>query len=143
MIPGMNIKDKISVITLGCSKNTVDSERLLNQLKVNKFNLEEDPEKSETVIINTCGFIDAAKQESIDTILNAVELKKKGKIKKIIVAGCLSERYMDDLKIEIPGVDAYFGTEKYEGILKELGGELKQNLLGERLHYYTVAHGLS
>ncbi|MGA7837011.1 MAG: MiaB/RimO family radical SAM methylthiotransferase, partial [Ignavibacteriaceae bacterium] len=129
----MKSKDKISVITLGCSKNTVDSERLLNQLKINEFNLEDDPGKSETVIINTCGFIDAAKQESIDTILNAVELKKKGKIKKVIVAGCLSERYLDDLKNEIPEVDAYFGTEKYDGILKELGGELKRNLLGERL----------
>lgn len=129
----MKNNDKISVITLGCSKNTVDSERLLNQLKVNNFNLEDDPEKSGTVIINTCGFIDAAKQESIDTILNAVELKKKGKIKKVIVAGCLSERYLDDLKKEIPEVDAYFGTEKYEGILTELGGELKRNLLGERL----------
>lgn len=129
----MKVKDKISVITLGCSKNTVDSERLLNQLKVNRFELEENPEQSETVIINTCGFIEAAKQESIDTILNAVELKKRGKIKKVIVAGCLSERYLDDLKKEIPEVDAYFGTEKYEGILKELGGELKHNLLGERL----------
>ncbi len=131
----MKLKNKknISVITLGCSKNTVDSERLLNQLKLNDFNIMEDPNKAETVIINTCGFIEAAKEESVNTILNAVSLKQKGKIKKVIVAGCLSERYIVDLKKEIPEVDAYFGTEKYEGILKELGGELKYNLLGERL----------
>ena len=129
----MRSKDKISVITLGCSKNTVDSERLLNQLKVNDFTLTEDPAKAETVIINTCGFIEAAKQESIDTILNAVELKNQGKLKKVIVAGCLSERYMSELKEEIPGVDTFFGTEKYEGILNELGGKLKRELLGERL----------
>ncbi len=126
-------KQKVSVITLGCSKNTVDSERLMNQLKVNNLNLIDDPNKSDTVIINTCGFIEAAKQESINTILNAVELKKNNKIKKVIVAGCLSERYKKDLEVEIPGVDVYFGTENYEGILKELGGELKYDLLGERV----------
>lgn len=128
-----NNKEKVSVVTLGCSKNTVDSERLLNQLKVNNFILQEDPEKAGTVIINTCGFIEVAKQESINTILSAVNLKQHGTIKKVIVAGCLSERYKDELKKEIPEVDAYFGTENYEGILKELGGELKYNLLGERL----------
>ncbi len=126
-------KNTVSVITLGCSKNTVDSERLMNQLKLNKITLSEDSENADTVIINTCGFIEAAKQESIDTILKAVSLKEKGKIKKVIVAGCLSERYMDDLRKEIPEVDAYFGTEKYEEIVKELGGELKYELLGERL----------
>ncbi len=129
----MQSKEKISVITLGCSKNTVDSERLLNQLKVNSFNLTDEPEKAETVIINTCGFIEAAKQESIDTILNAVELKNQGKLKKVIVAGCLSERYMNDLRKEIPNVDAFFGTEKYEGILNEVGGKLRRELLGERV----------
>lgn len=126
-------KEKVSVITLGCSKNTVDSERLLNQLKVNNFNLKEDPNKADTVIINTCGFIESAKQESINTILEAVLLKQKGKLKKVIVAGCLSERYKSELEKEIPEVDAYFGTENYEGILNKLGGELKYNLLGERL----------
>ncbi len=126
-------KQKVSVITLGCSKNTVDSERLMNQLKINNLNLIDDPNKSDTVIINTCGFIEAAKEESINTILNAVELKKNKKIKKVIVAGCLSERYKKDLEIEIPEVDVYFGTENYEGILKELGGELKYDLLGERI----------
>ncbi|HKB86977.1 MAG TPA: radical SAM protein, partial [Ignavibacteriaceae bacterium] len=126
-------KDTVSVITLGCSKNTVDSERLMNQLKLNQLSLSDDPEQADTVIINTCGFIEAAKQESIDTILNAVSLKEKGKLRKVIVAGCLSERYMDDLRREIPEVDAYFGTEKYEEILKELGGKLKYELLGERI----------
>ncbi len=126
-------KEKVSLLTLGCSKNTVDSERLLNQLKVNNFDLQEDPNQAETVIINTCGFIETAKQESINTIINAVNLKQEGVLKKVIVAGCLSERYMDELKKDIPEVDAYFGTENYEGILKKLGGELKYNLLGERL----------
>ena len=128
----MSSKEKVSVITLGCAKNTVDSERLMNQLRLNNLKLIDDPNKAETVIINTCGFIEAAKKESVDTILNAVALKQEGKIKKVIVAGCLSERYMDDLVKEIPEVDAFFGTEKYEGILKQLGGELKYNLLGER-----------
>jgi ribosomal protein S12 methylthiotransferase len=126
-------KEKVSVLTLGCSKNTVDSERLLNQLKVNNFDLQDDPNRAETVIINTCGFIESAKQESINTIINAVNLKQQGVLKKVIVAGCLSERYKDELSKEIPEVDAYFGTENYEGILKKLGGELKHNLLGERL----------
>jgi ribosomal protein S12 methylthiotransferase len=129
----MKNNDKVSVITLGCSKNNVDSERLMNQIKVNHRKLVNDPENADTVIINTCGFIEAAKQESIDTILNAVSLKRQGKIKKVIVAGCLSERYMNDLRLEIPEVDSYFGTEDYEGIIKELGGELKYELLGERL----------
>jgi len=95
--------------------------------------LVDDPNKAETVIINTCGFIDAAKEESVNTILEAVALKKSGKIKKVIVAGCLSERYKEDLLKEIPEVDVYFGTENYEGIIKELGGNLKKELLGERL----------
>ncbi|MFO7447044.1 MAG: 30S ribosomal protein S12 methylthiotransferase RimO [Ignavibacteriaceae bacterium] len=129
----MKNKNKISVITLGCSKNTVDSERLMNQLKINNFELFNDPNKADTVIINTCGFIEAAKKESIDTILNAVALKQEGKLKKVIVAGCLSERYKNELIKEIPEVDVYFGTENYEGIIKELGGELKYNLLGERV----------
>jgi ribosomal protein S12 methylthiotransferase len=126
-------KNKISVITLGCSKNTVDSERLMNQLKLNKFDLCDDPNQADSIIINTCGFIDAAKEESVNTILSAVELKKQGKIKKIVVAGCLAGRYMADLKTEIPEVDAFFGTEAYDGILKEFGGNLRYELLGERL----------
>ena len=129
----MRTRDKISVITLGCSKNTVDSERLLNQLKVNDLNISDDLEDTDTVIINTCGFIEAAKEESINTILNAIALKQEGKLKKVMVAGCLSQRYKNELAKEIPEVDSYFGTEDYSNILKELGGELKYNLLGERL----------
>lgn len=129
----MSKKEKISVITLGCSKNTVDSERILSQLQANKFEISDDPNSADTVIINTCGFIDAAKEESVDTILEAVELKKRGDIKKVIVAGCLSERYKDDLKNEIPEVDSFFGTEDYDGIITDLGGELKYELLGERV----------
>jgi ribosomal protein S12 methylthiotransferase len=129
----MKKKSKVSVITLGCSKNTVDSERLMRQIQLNNISIADDPENADTLIINTCGFIDIAKEESVDIILNSVELKKKGKIKKVIVAGCLSERYMADLKKDIPEVDVYFGTEDYEGIINELGGELKYNLLGERV----------
>ncbi len=129
----MSNNHKISIITLGCSKNTVDSERLMSQLKLNKFDLTDDPNKADSVVINTCGFIEAAKEESINTILSALELKKKGKIQKVVVAGCLSERYMNDLRKEIPEVDAYFGTEAYEGIVKEFGGDLKYELLGERI----------
>lgn len=125
--------NKVSVITLGCSKNTVDSERLMKQIQLNKIGLVEDPNKADTVIINTCGFIELAKEESINTILEAVAMKNSGIIKKVIVAGCLSERYKDELIKEIPEVDVYFGTENYEGIIKELGGDLKRELLGERL----------
>jgi len=129
----MKVREKISVITLGCSKNTVDSERLLRQIQLNKIPIASEPDEADTVIINTCGFIEAAKEESINTILNAVNLKNSGKLKKLIVAGCLSERYKDTLIKEIPEVDVYFGTEKYEEILNELGGNLKYDLLGERL----------
>jgi len=126
-------QNKVSVITLGCSKNTVDSERLMRQLEANNFKLQSDPNEAETIIINTCGFIEAAKEESVNTILNAIAMKNEGRIKKVIVAGCLSERYKEDLQKEIPEVDVFFGTENYEGIIKEIGGELKRELLGERL----------
>lgn len=126
-------QNKVNVITLGCSKNTVDSERLMMQLTANRFDLNDNPNDSHTIIINTCGFIEAAKNESIETILNAVALKKSGQIKKVVVTGCLSERYKADLMKEIPEVDAFFGTEKYGDILRDLGGELKHELLGERL----------
>jgi ribosomal protein S12 methylthiotransferase len=126
-------KNKVSVVTLGCSKNTVDSERLMRQLQLNQIALTANPEDAETLVINTCGFIEAAKEESINTILTAVALKNEGKLDKVIVAGCLSELYKNDLIKEIPEVDFYFGTEEYEGIVKELGGKLKYNLLGERL----------
>ena len=129
----MSMEGSVSVITLGCSKNTVDSERLMKQIQSNMIELVDDPNKAETVIINTCGFIDAAKEESVNTIMDAVALKNNGKIKKIIVAGCLSERYKEELIKEIPEVDVFFGTEKYEEIVKELGGNLKKELLGERV----------
>jgi ribosomal protein S12 methylthiotransferase len=125
-------KEKIEIITLGCSKNTVDSERLSAQLAANNLDVVNNNSSADALIINTCGFIDAAKEESINTILEAVELKKNGKVKKVMVAGCLSERFKDDLMKEIPDVDAYFGTEDYEAILKEFGGNLKEELLGER-----------
>jgi len=129
----MKNQNKVSIITLGCSKNTVDSERLMRQVQLNNIAITKQPEEADTVIINTCGFIEAAKEESVNTILNAVALKNKGKLKKVIVAGCLSERYKEDLIKDIPEVDIYFGTENYEGIVNELGGTLKYNLLGERL----------
>lgn len=127
------MKNKVGVITLGCAKNVVDSERLMRQLQLNNCEFPDDPNQADTIIINTCGFIEAAKEESINTILNAVKLKQEGKIKKIIVAGCLSERYKNELSNEIPEVDVYFGTENYENIVKEFGGELKYELLGERI----------
>ncbi len=135
----MTKNQKVGIVTLGCSKNTVDSERLMQQLLLNRVNLVEDPEQADTVIINTCGFIEAAKEESINTILNAVQLKNDGKIKKIVVAGCLSERYKEELKKEIPEVDSFFGTENYKGILKSIGVDLKSELLGER-HLTTPKH---
>lgn len=129
----MSKKNTVAVITLGCSKNTVDSERLMNQIKLNDLSLIDDPSKAETIILNTCGFIEAAKEESIDAILQSLQLKSEGKVKKVIVAGCLSERYQKDLKAEMPEVDAFFGTEQYEGIINELGGRLRRELLGERV----------
>jgi ribosomal protein S12 methylthiotransferase len=104
----------------------------MNQIRLNNFNLIDDPNNADTIIIITCGFIEAAKEESVNTILNVVALKKESKIQKIIVAGCLSERYKSDLEKEIPEVDMFFGTENYEGIINALGGQLKYELLGER-----------
>ena len=129
----MKTREKVSVITLGCAKNTVDSERLLRQLQLNNLDIRSNPSEADTVIINTCGFIEAAKEESINTIMDSVNSKNSGITKRIFVAGCLSQRYKDDLQKEIPEVDMYFGTEDYERIVKELGGELKYNLLGERI----------
>jgi ribosomal protein S12 methylthiotransferase len=129
----MSKKNSVAVITLGCSKNTVDSERLMNQIKLNDLTLIDDPSKADTIILNTCGFIEAAKEESIDAILQSLQLKSEGKVRKVIVAGCLSERYQKDLAVEMPEVDAFFGTEQYEGIINELGGTLRHELLGERV----------
>ena len=143
-------KGKINIVTLGCSKNIVDSEVLMGQLKGNKFDVSHESEKLDfgTVIINTCGFIDNAKQESIDTILKYVELKEKGDIEKVYVTGCLSQRYKDDLEKEIPNVDAYFGTNDLVRILKTVGADYKHELIGERLittpshyAYFKIAEG--
>jgi ribosomal protein S12 methylthiotransferase len=113
-------KNSVNVVTLGCSKNIVDSEVLMGQLKANNFNVEHESteDKHNIVIINTCGFVENAKQESIDTILRYVEAKKEGSIEKLYVTGCLSERYKADLEKEIPDVDAYFGTRELPKILK-------------------------
>jgi len=127
------ISQKVSVITLGCSKNTVDSEVLSGHLKAAQLELTDDPKKASSIIINTCGFIDLAKEESVNTILEAAALKRKGKIQTLIVAGCLSERYGDDLRKEIPEVDHFFGTEAYGNILKVLSPDLKYALMGERV----------
>jgi ribosomal protein S12 methylthiotransferase len=129
-------KDKVKIITLGCSKNLVDSEHIMAQLKTGNVELVEDEKKADTVIINTCGFIQSAKEESINTILAAVKNKEQGKLKNVFVAGCLSDRYMDELKKDIPEVDKFFGaTSKpktiYE-ILNSLGVDYKKNLIGER-----------
>jgi len=130
-------KDKVKIITLGCSKNLVDSEFIMAQLNSNDIEIVEDENKCNTVIINTCGFIESAKQESIDTILKSVENKRKGKIKNLFVAGCLSDRYKPELEKDIPEVDKYFGaTDKIQtviSILKELGVDYKKELLGERM----------
>ena len=125
-------KNKINVITLGCSKNTYDSEVLMGQLKSNNKNVVHEQEGN-IVVINTCGFIDNAKQQSIDTILENVKKKNEGLIDKVFVTGCLSERYKPDLKKEIPDVDAYFGTTEMPSLLKHLGADYKHELIGERL----------
>ncbi len=126
--------NKVSVITLGCSKNLVDSENLITQLKANDYDVEHDhhSEDSNVLIINTCGFIDRAKEESVNTIIEGIELKKRGHIEKLYVTGCLSERYKEDLEKEMPEVDAYFGTMELPGLLNKLQADYKHELIGER-----------
>lgn len=124
---------KVHIVTLGCSKNTVDSEVLAGQLHANQLELASTIEDADTLVINTCGFIDAAKEESIQAILEAAELKRQGSLQRLVVAGCLSERYGSDLRDEIPEVDHVFGTEAYEQIIKALSPDLKYSLLGERI----------
>jgi len=124
---------KVHIVTLGCSKNTVDSETLAGHLTANSLELATSIEDADTLVINTCGFIDQAKEESVTTILEAAELKRQGSIQKLVVAGCLSERYGDDLRLEIPEVDHFFGTEAYEQIIKAISPDLKYALLGERI----------
>lgn len=128
-------KDKVNIITLGCSKNMVDSEVLSGQLLANDIDVVHENKKRDhnIVVINTCGFIEKAKEESINTILQQVELKKKGKLDKVYVTGCLSERYRKNLEQEIPEVDAYFGTMELPMILKQFEADYKTELLGERL----------
>jgi ribosomal protein S12 methylthiotransferase len=143
-------KNKVNVVTLGCSKNIFDSEVLMAQLKANNFDVEHESKEddSEIVIINTCGFIDNAKQESIDTIIRYADAKKDGLVDKVYVTGCLSERYRDDLEKEIPEVDAFFGTRELPRLLKTLKADYKHELVGERLlttpnhyAYFKIAEG--
>lgn len=128
-------KDKVNIITMGCSKNLVDSEVLLTQLKGNGIdaNHEANSKDNNIIIINTCGFIDNAKQESIDTILQYVDAKEKGAVDKVYVTGCLSQRYKVELEKEIPQVDAYFGTRDLPALLKKFKADYKHELVGERL----------
>jgi ribosomal protein S12 methylthiotransferase len=132
---------RVAIVTLGCEKNTYDSELLMGGLRRTGVELVQDAERSDIVILNTCGFIDSAKQESINSILEAVEMKKSGDVKQVYVAGCLSERYRSDLQVEIPEVDGYFGTEDFERIIntvvpeaeRSFGPNLKYDLLGDRV----------
>ena len=143
-------KNKVNVVTLGCAKNTFDSEVLMAQLKANKFDVEHESTNDDAsiVIINTCGFIDNAKQESIDTILRYADAKNEGLVDKVYVTGCLSQRYKDELELEIPEVDAFFGTRDLPRMLKTLKADYKHELVGERLlttpshyAYFKIAEG--
>lgn len=127
-------KDRVNIVTLGCSKNIVDSEVMLTQLRGGAVDAyHESAVPANIVIINTCGFIDRAKEESINTILDYVERKEAGEVEKVYVTGCLSERYKDDLRTEIPNVDAWFGTMELPGLLHKFNVDYKQELVGERL----------
>ena len=128
-------KDKVNIITLGCSKNMVDSEVLSGQLKANEIDVVHENRRLDhnIVVVNTCGFIDKAKEESINTILDQVELKRRGKLDKVYVTGCLSERYKNNLEAEIPEVDAFFGTMELPLILKQFDADYKKELIGERI----------
>jgi ribosomal protein S12 methylthiotransferase len=143
-------KNKVNVVTLGCSKNIFDSEVMMAQLKANKYDVvhESDEGDASIVIINTCGFIENAKQESIDTILQWADAKASGMVDKVYVTGCLSERYKPDLEKEIPEVDAYFGTRDLPRLLKTLKADYKHELVGERLlttpvhyAYFKISEG--
>lgn len=151
--PAAAVKNKrrVNVVTLGCSKNTHDSEVLMGQLKGNQMDVvheASDIQRDDIVVINTCGFIDNAKQESIDTILQYAALKEQGKINQVIVTGCLSERYKPELQSEISNVDAYFGTNDLPELLTTIGADYRHELLGERLlstpshfSYFKIAEG--
>ncbi|MEN9959197.1 MAG: Ribosomal protein ((89)-C(3))-methylthiotransferase [Bacteroidota bacterium] len=137
----VSLKPSINIVTLGCSKNLVDSEVLFTQLKGNGLEVTHEAKKdtANIVVVNTCGFIDNAKQESIDTILRYADAKEAGKIDKLYVTGCLSHRYKDDLEREIPMVDSFFGTNELPRLLKALKADYKHELVGERL-LTTPAH---
>lgn len=125
-------KVKVNLISLGCSKNLVDSEVLLRQFEANNLLITDEPAESDVVVVNTCGFIQDAKDESIQTILEAAHLKESGRVQKLFVMGCLSQRYSEELKKEIPEVDAFFGVTDYASVLKAIGVNLKHELIGER-----------
>src|ERR1700760_3147179 len=149
--PILTKKPRVNVVTLGCSKNIYDSEILMGQLKGNAFDVVHEAEavgKNDIIVINTCGFIDNAKQESIDTILQYSTLKEEGKVGKVIVTGCLSERYKPELEAEITNVDAWFGTNDLQNLLSSVGANYKHELIGERLlttpshfAYFKIAEG--
>jgi ribosomal protein S12 methylthiotransferase len=140
-------KNRINVITLGCSKNVYDSEVLMGQLRASGKDVVHE-EEGNIVVINTCGFIDNAKEESVNTILDFVERKQRGEVDQVFVSGCLSERYKPDLQKEIPDVDQYFGTTELPSLLKALGADYKHELIGERVTttpknyaYFKIAEG--
>jgi ribosomal protein S12 methylthiotransferase len=128
-------KHKVNIVTFGCSKNLVDSEVLLTQLRANEIDATHEAKKNDArvVVINTCGFIENAKEESINAILQYAQLKEAGKVEKVYVTGCLSQRYRDELEAEIPNVDGWFGTSELPKLLKRLGADYKHELIGERL----------
>jgi ribosomal protein S12 methylthiotransferase len=134
-------KNRVNIVTLGCSKNLVDSEVLFTQLRGNGMDVTHESERDDAniVVINTCGFVDTAKQESIDTILRYTEAKEAGLVEKVYVTGCLSHRYRDELEVEIPTVDAFFGTNELPRLLKTLKADYRHELVGERL-LTTPAH---
>uniref|UniRef100_UPI00404904E1 30S ribosomal protein S12 methylthiotransferase RimO n=1 Tax=Daejeonella sp. TaxID=2805397 RepID=UPI00404904E1 len=145
------VKPRVNVITLGCSKNIHDSEVLMGQLRGNQIDVVHEAQKlnkDDIIVINTCGFIDNAKQESIDTILQYSNLKDQGKVGKVIVTGCLSERYKPELEAEIKNVDSFFGTNDLQNLLSSIGADYKHELVGERLlttpthfSYFKIAEG--
>lgn len=126
-------KLRVHVVTMGCAKNLVDSEKLLAQLRLGGVELAADVRRADVAVINTCGFIEAAKQESIDAILEHVRLKSRGRLKKVFAMGCLTERYLLDLQKEIPEVDRFFGSHQLEDVVRALGAEYRQELVGERV----------
>lgn len=143
-------RKKVQVVTLGCSKNLYDSEVLMRQLKANRFSVEHESgaEDAATVVINTCGFIEDAKKESIDAILRFAEAKKRGRVERVFVTGCLSERYKPELEKEIPGIDSWFGTSDLPALLQAIGADYKHELVGERLlttprhfAYFKISEG--